>query len=536
MNPIESSPTASPRAQALGVLIESTVEQVRQRQSDEGAGEHHALLFTGNYHTVVPWVLISDPVLDPTAKVIWQVVSHYARPGSGTAFPSYRQIRVHANVGGDATVARAIALLRITRWLSLCARVRGEGGRFAGSVYALHDEPVSATDAGYLDPTYRDFLNESLAHRDGRVARVARVVLSSMEAGHDVTETPSIEAVMERRLTALDACDGGVDSGRGGSYAVGPDGLQNLKAGEGQGAHRLQILKAAEASEPRLQNLKPAAPSPPSDSEDGQEALEKQSVSHRLQILKTAPAPRSSCCSSSNKNKTTTTTGTTFEAGEADRAAPAPPRGSLDWPAEVEDHERELVTKVLARAEPVSQQDVLDQWAGDLHEARAGRRKAIARPYAYLASLCRATRDGRFVMTDTGLAVRRRRQAGAEHVFSRVPATPTPPPCEREPQGVPDDTSAGGAPTSLGTLAWPTRLTGDTRREAEHVLGAVPDGRRQDVLDQWEGHMWDDHQGAVPVADPMRLFERLCRLAEAGALQLQTSGRMVRYLRSGDSA
>jgi hypothetical protein len=62
--------------------------------------------------------------------------------GGNTAFPSQGAIGRMANIASRSTIARAIAILRATRWLTLCRRVRTPSGRFCGNVYALHDEPM----------------------------------------------------------------------------------------------------------------------------------------------------------------------------------------------------------------------------------------------------------------------------------------------------------------------------------------------------------------------------------------------------------
>lgn len=46
------------------------------------------------------------------------------------------------------TVAKALTVLRLTRWLSLGRKVRNEiSGQVQGNVYLLHDEPVTPAEA-----------------------------------------------------------------------------------------------------------------------------------------------------------------------------------------------------------------------------------------------------------------------------------------------------------------------------------------------------------------------------------------------------
>ena len=154
MSPSESK--IRPATQALDALIRRTISQVRETTNDRTAD---AMLFLGNRHQAFPARLVQDPVLEPVDKVVWLVIcQHGQAAGTNSAFPSYNTIARQANIASPATVSRAIALLRATRWLSVCARVRDGGGRFRGNVYALHDEPLPLADAMHLDPDYLAFV------------------------------------------------------------------------------------------------------------------------------------------------------------------------------------------------------------------------------------------------------------------------------------------------------------------------------------------------------------------------------------------
>jgi len=73
-------------------------------------------------------------------------------------------------------------VLRATRWLTLYARVRKRCGRFGGSVYALHDEPLSLVDGLYLDTGYMTFLRTAQNHAHAQVRLVANGVLEGLDA------------------------------------------------------------------------------------------------------------------------------------------------------------------------------------------------------------------------------------------------------------------------------------------------------------------------------------------------------------------
>ena len=111
-----------PETLALHALIEASIGG-----AEEGAqgARHDALLFLGNRHASFPTLVVQDPVLEPVDKLVWMTIRLQAGEAAGsTAFPSYDYIRKMANIASKSTVARAIAILRATRWLSLCARLR----------------------------------------------------------------------------------------------------------------------------------------------------------------------------------------------------------------------------------------------------------------------------------------------------------------------------------------------------------------------------------------------------------------------------
>ncbi len=158
-----------PETLALDALMEATVTRVH--------GEpvaNDAMLFVSNRHEVIPDNLIQDPTLEPVDKLVWMVVKRHARGAGSSNFPSYAKICEKANIASKTTVVRCVAILRIARWLTLCARLREPCGRFRRNIYALHDEPLPLPDTLHLDPQYTQFLDASLTHPHARVRTVAQ--------------------------------------------------------------------------------------------------------------------------------------------------------------------------------------------------------------------------------------------------------------------------------------------------------------------------------------------------------------------------
>ena len=118
-----AEPEIRPQTYALDALIRETLSRARRDGAASGAD---ALLFLGNGHHAFPALLVQDPVLEPVDKLVWMVIYQSGRgTGARAVFPSYTDIARLVNVSSTSTVSRAIAILRATRWLSLCARSPG---------------------------------------------------------------------------------------------------------------------------------------------------------------------------------------------------------------------------------------------------------------------------------------------------------------------------------------------------------------------------------------------------------------------------
>jgi len=202
------SPGVSPQAQAISLYIQNAIDQLKRNTIDHNQGEKQdasGLIFLGNWQDAFPRLLVTDPILEPVDKIVWQIIRiHVNAPGAVTAFPSYESISTHANIKSNHTISRALAILRTTRWLSLCARVRSQSGRYLGNIYVLHDEPVTLGDAMYLDNEYMAFLQESLQHNHPRVRKIAESVLATIqdqiEDGRDAMGERIHTRSYERRL------------------------------------------------------------------------------------------------------------------------------------------------------------------------------------------------------------------------------------------------------------------------------------------------------------------------------------------------
>jgi hypothetical protein len=361
-----------PETYALDALIRTTVARAR---SDGHSLAADALLFLGNRHHAFPTLVIQDPVLEPVDKLVWMVICQSGRgTGINTVFPSYEDIARMANVSSTSTVSRAIAILRVTRWLSLCARSRDAGGRFRGNVYALHDEPLPLADALHLDPGYMAFLKDAWHHHHARVRQIAAAVSESLDedirAGRDVLAP---ENPIERRLEAV--------------RALCRDG----------GERRYFSFSASVLA--RLANSG-------ADRERRGQDQNSKAVVARPQKSKSAP-----CSSSSSKYiKTTTTTRTDNE----NRAREAVSLDALIFPVRLKENQRALAARYLTQIPEKCRQPVLDELAGRFEAEHCGA-KPVYDELRYLHQLCVKVKRGGF-RPNLGLKVqgerdRRRREA-----------------------------------------------------------------------------------------------------------------------------
>ncbi|EHU7138198.1 TPA: helix-turn-helix domain-containing protein [Salmonella enterica] len=169
-------------------IIDYTLSRMQARLDGapgSSGQERNGLLFTGNLHDAYPRALVLDMRLSPLDKMCWIMIRQYALQNDGAIFPSYDELQQLLSSPGSGlasrgTVSRALTMLRLTGWLSLCKRVRDAGGRVRGNIYAQHDEPLSAKDAETFDPGWLDMVGKACQHKRGAVSETARHVLNGI--------------------------------------------------------------------------------------------------------------------------------------------------------------------------------------------------------------------------------------------------------------------------------------------------------------------------------------------------------------------
>src|SRR5476649_1695432 len=179
----------------------------RRTSENDVASERSGLLFLGNVHDAFPRRLFMDTRLSPLDKTAWVMIRLYAQQNEGAIFPTYDELQLqlaspHAEKASRETISRALLMLRITGWLSLCKRVRDAHGRVRGNIYAQHDEPLSCRDAETFDPGWLDLVATSCEHKNKAVRMTALAVLEEIRNDPTMRHRHSRLSMIENRLGA----------------------------------------------------------------------------------------------------------------------------------------------------------------------------------------------------------------------------------------------------------------------------------------------------------------------------------------------
>ena len=194
----------------LDVLIGRAASSLTKRRGDQASAldviedAFDGLLFMGNPHETVPRGLLLDQRLGAVDVLGWQMIRLRSNADRTTAFPTYDELEPLLRSGANRkasrkTVARVIAILRLTRWMTLGMKARNtKNGRMIGNIYILHDEPLAAAESLSLDADYMAYVVKCTRHHNTSVAEVANLIYDEL-ASSGVPDVPSRLDVIDQR-------------------------------------------------------------------------------------------------------------------------------------------------------------------------------------------------------------------------------------------------------------------------------------------------------------------------------------------------
>ncbi|MGE8049780.1 STY4528 family pathogenicity island replication protein [Pseudomonas monteilii] len=319
--------------------------QAAQAQRSAAAAEPALRTIYYGDNNPLPHALLLDRRLTPLERNTWQVL-RWLITERQVKTPRYEDLQPYlatSPCGKQAsreTIARALNVLRTTRWLSLVNRSRDAQGCLRGCVYVLHGDPLKPAEQLELDGGYAGLLQQNLTHATKGVRDVTQHVIAEIQADPQVAQ---------------------VDKDRLGSLPPAQQGALPLM---NEGAD-------AENSEPGLRH--PVRNSPPSATDP--EPCSNVPVSA---VVRNADAGRTVQKEQSKKS-------TVLAQVEFGRAR---------WPEDLplSSNERRMATQAMRQLEPEQQQAVINEAA-----VRCARGE-IRKPVAYLMGLIKRACQGEFTL------------------------------------------------------------------------------------------------------------------------------------------
>lgn len=376
---------------------------------------NQGMVLAGAWQESYPAWMGMEPILDCTERGVYSFLWIFAKRGgqSGVSFPSYEDIQRGTHIGARETVARALKVLRLTRWVTLCRRVRDDLGRNQGNIYALNDEPAPLPTACELDPGYMTFLESCLKHADVRTRAVALLVHQSIRHsldGDGAILDSSLTAQIARRAEAQRTIDGAhgnyfevqvsllpdmVAAARGGQADLfepervnNPDNVGTYFQMQPEASSQVRLPNSVDGDRVRLPN------SVPDDQKHRVRLPNSVSFPGDLQSSPTELINNNSSCSSSF-NKTTTTTPEVNE-GTARADARASGRGStMAFPEGIDDSDQRIIEIDLQKVPENLHQIMLDELAGVIR-MRKNTHDPIRSPSRYFHALVKLAKEGQW--------------------------------------------------------------------------------------------------------------------------------------------
>ncbi len=381
----------------------SSMTQRRGEAASASSGQADALdglLFMGNPHETVPRALLLDQRLGAVDVLGWQMIRLLSNADRTTAFPTYDELEPLLRSGANRkasrkTVARVIAILRLTRWMTLGMKARNtDNGRMIGNVYVLHDEPLAPAESLSLDAEYIEYVIRCTRHHNRDVAEVAQLVRDELAEG-GVLELPTRLEVIDQRAQRQKRTEFPAETLS--SDTQFPEETQQDSPG-----FQRKLGQFPKSEDPSFQRKLMRE----SDTYDAVSDASRPTVrSYTISVCKT----------------------TAREPGDTSLV--------WSWPLELTADERESVTFLLTGLSTETQQAVIDEAAGRVDAGK------VKNTLGFLHTLAKRAASDNFQLTHFGRSVanKRRDQAETSDEQNRVVTAPVvamspPKPAEPEPQ------------------------------------------------------------------------------------------------------
>ena len=378
---MEPQLTISDTVKLLSDRIETEINRLngdvanRDKQTD-------SLVFIGNWQDAIPRSIWVDGLLSAIDVRSWGVIRTQAVNGSAVILSLNKLLKDTLGYS-NATVSRVIFILRLTRWISLCSKLRTETGKFRGNIYAIHDHPVSLEDAIYLDNQYIEFVKNQTSHSNNAIRTLAQSVWQAIRASIHQENSFQGASLTNSVYGALNQL----------AYQSDQENSKNNQAvhifnlNQGQNSH---VQKLNVDAKHQVQFLNVVEPKIESD--------KNQQHNVQVQNLNVEPICSSRCSSSSlikkqKNNKTSTTNSVGISKGEEQRV-----KENLIYPQEFNANENKLADLYLQKIDLDLQQIYLDETAAIIKQ-RSKTNNPIRNPIGYLSWLCNEQSQGNTYLT-----------------------------------------------------------------------------------------------------------------------------------------
>lgn len=352
-----------------------------EKPSPEG---RTGILFSGINYENIPRRLFLDNRTTPLELKCWGVFKMMLDK-QGIAVPRYDDLQPYLSMcpgkkASRVTVARSLAILRLTRWITLVDRGRdGETGQIRGCMYLLNDEPISIEETLEFDREFIEFTTICLSHNNKAIRIAAECTKQDIESAAGYF--PTRLEIMNERMNGIGQKHDLVLKKLFPTSIV--DNTKQLEAPgselepcEKEPSFDLELGKKQPSSNSGLSqnlpgfNLEPSQNSPSSNLEPGEKPTKTDTVPNR---------------NSANQYSTSTVLSTFNKSTVLYRT-------NSEWPVNIilTDKDRAQIAKNLTTLPPDIQRMVLNEASARI---KAGN---IRNHAGYLYSLINRAKDGKF--------------------------------------------------------------------------------------------------------------------------------------------